>query len=204
MPRAAPASGCGSCPPGRTDPPPRARRTGCCAAGRSAGARAGRRGAAAGAARHRNPAARRARGDHRRALLVAARTHAGQRSGDAAPPGAEEAVARAPCRGATAELGDRGCAHRLARRPAGAHRGIAARRRRPEALERGPIILCLDTSGSMHGAPENIAKAVVIAALRVAHEARPRLQADRLRRSAGTDRARPGHRGGRAWRRCSS
>ena len=41
----------------------------------------------------------------------------------------------------------------------------------PEALECGPIILCLDTSGSMHGAPENIAKAVVIAALRVAHEA---------------------------------
>jgi uncharacterized protein with von Willebrand factor type A (vWA) domain len=41
----------------------------------------------------------------------------------------------------------------------------------PEALARGPIVLCLDTSGSMRGAPENIAKAVVIAALRVAHEA---------------------------------
>lgn len=41
----------------------------------------------------------------------------------------------------------------------------------PEALERGPIVLCLDTSGSMRGAPENIAKAVAIAALRVAHEA---------------------------------
>jgi uncharacterized protein with von Willebrand factor type A (vWA) domain len=40
----------------------------------------------------------------------------------------------------------------------------------PQALERGPIILCLDTSGSMRGAPENIAKAVAIAALRVAHE----------------------------------
>ena len=39
-----------------------------------------------------------------------------------------------------------------------------------EALERGPIVLCLDTSGSMRGAPENIAKAVAIAALRVAHE----------------------------------
>jgi len=39
----------------------------------------------------------------------------------------------------------------------------------PEPLERGPIVLCLDTSGSMRGAPENIAKAVVIAALRVAH-----------------------------------
>ncbi|HEU5295578.1 MAG TPA: VWA domain-containing protein [Burkholderiaceae bacterium] len=41
-----------------------------------------------------------------------------------------------------------------------------------EALERGPIIVCLDTSGSMRGAPENIAKATVIAALRAAHEAR--------------------------------
>jgi uncharacterized protein with von Willebrand factor type A (vWA) domain len=41
----------------------------------------------------------------------------------------------------------------------------------PEALDRGPIILCLDTSGSMRGAPENIAKAAAIAALRVAHEA---------------------------------
>ncbi len=42
----------------------------------------------------------------------------------------------------------------------------------PERLARGPIILCLDTSGSMRGAPENIAKAVTIAALRVAHEQR--------------------------------
>ena len=41
----------------------------------------------------------------------------------------------------------------------------------PEALERGPILLCLDTSGSMRGAPENIAKAVAIAALRAAHKA---------------------------------
>jgi uncharacterized protein with von Willebrand factor type A (vWA) domain len=41
----------------------------------------------------------------------------------------------------------------------------------PEVLERGPILLCLDTSGSMRGAPEHIAKAVVIAALRAAHEA---------------------------------
>jgi uncharacterized protein with von Willebrand factor type A (vWA) domain len=38
-----------------------------------------------------------------------------------------------------------------------------------EPLARGPIILCLDTSGSMRGAPENIAKAVTIAALRAAH-----------------------------------
>lgn len=39
----------------------------------------------------------------------------------------------------------------------------------PEALERGPIIVCLDTSGSMRGAPELIAKAVVLQALRTAH-----------------------------------
>ncbi|MBI5258756.1 MAG: VWA domain-containing protein [Burkholderiales bacterium] len=43
---------------------------------------------------------------------------------------------------------------------------------RPEALVRGPIILCLDTSGSMRGAPENIAKAVVLQALRTAHAER--------------------------------
>lgn len=40
----------------------------------------------------------------------------------------------------------------------------------PEARERGPIIVCLDTSGSMRGAPENIAKAVVLAALRTAQQ----------------------------------
>lgn len=39
---------------------------------------------------------------------------------------------------------------------------------RPERLERGPIILAIDTSGSMRGAPENIAKAVVLEALRSA------------------------------------
>jgi uncharacterized protein with von Willebrand factor type A (vWA) domain len=39
----------------------------------------------------------------------------------------------------------------------------------PRALERGPFVLCVDTSGSMAGAPENIAKAVAIAALREAH-----------------------------------
>jgi uncharacterized protein with von Willebrand factor type A (vWA) domain len=46
---------------------------------------------------------------------------------------------------------------------------VAAAVRHP--LERGPIVLCLDTSGSMRGAPERIAKAVVIAALRAAHDA---------------------------------
>lgn len=42
----------------------------------------------------------------------------------------------------------------------------------PERLERGPIILAVDTSGSMQGAPENIAKAVVLEALRTAHRER--------------------------------
>ncbi len=40
----------------------------------------------------------------------------------------------------------------------------------PEPLERGPMLLCLDTSGSMHGAPELIAKAVVMAAVQAAHD----------------------------------
>ena len=48
---------------------------------------------------------------------------------------------------------------------------VAAAPAPPERLERGPIIVCLDTSGSMRGAPENVAKAAVIAALRSAHEA---------------------------------
>ena len=43
---------------------------------------------------------------------------------------------------------------------------------RPEALERGPIIVCLDTSGSMKGAPEVIAKAVTLEAMRTAHRER--------------------------------
>lgn len=42
----------------------------------------------------------------------------------------------------------------------------------PEALERGPIIICLDTSGSMRGAPERVAKAVVLQAVRTAHAER--------------------------------
>jgi uncharacterized protein with von Willebrand factor type A (vWA) domain len=62
----------------------------------------------------------------------------------------------------------------------------------PEALERGPIILCLDTSGSMRGAPETIAKAVVLEALRTAHARAPRLPADRLRRARRDRRARAG------------
>lgn len=40
---------------------------------------------------------------------------------------------------------------------------------RPKPLERGPLILCIDTSGSMAGIPETIAKAVVLEAMRTAH-----------------------------------
>lgn len=43
---------------------------------------------------------------------------------------------------------------------------------RPEPLERGPLVLCLDTSGSMRGAPETLAKAVALQALRTAHAER--------------------------------
>lgn len=39
---------------------------------------------------------------------------------------------------------------------------------RPKKKEKGPIILCIDTSGSMHGEPEQVAKAVAFAVLRVA------------------------------------
>jgi uncharacterized protein with von Willebrand factor type A (vWA) domain len=38
--------------------------------------------------------------------------------------------------------------------------------------ERGPIIVCLDTSGSMQGAPETIAKAVTLEAVRIANAER--------------------------------
>ena len=40
-----------------------------------------------------------------------------------------------------------------------------------QAQQRGPFVLCLDTSGSMAGAPEHVAKAVAIAAMRAAHAA---------------------------------
>jgi uncharacterized protein with von Willebrand factor type A (vWA) domain len=39
----------------------------------------------------------------------------------------------------------------------------------PTAQDRGPMIVCVDTSGSMKGAPEHIAKAVVLEAARTAH-----------------------------------
>jgi uncharacterized protein with von Willebrand factor type A (vWA) domain len=43
---------------------------------------------------------------------------------------------------------------------------VEERRPRPK---RGPIIAVIDTSGSMHGLPERVAKAVVLEALRTAH-----------------------------------
>lgn len=46
-------------------------------------------------------------------------------------------------------------------------------RERPRP-ERGPILAVIDTSGSMHGLPERVAKAVVLEALRVAHAERRR------------------------------
>ncbi len=44
----------------------------------------------------------------------------------------------------------------------------AATAAQAQSLAQGPLLLCLDTSGSMRGAPELIAKAVVIAAVRSA------------------------------------
>ncbi|OOG82912.1 VWA domain-containing protein, partial [Hydrogenophaga sp. A37] len=43
------------------------------------------------------------------------------------------------------------------------------RRQVPTHAGRGPLIICLDTSGSMRDAPENVAKACVLQALRSAH-----------------------------------
>jgi uncharacterized protein with von Willebrand factor type A (vWA) domain len=43
------------------------------------------------------------------------------------------------------------------------------REKRSPRPERGPIIAIVDTSGSMHGAPERVAKALVLEALRRAH-----------------------------------
>ena len=45
----------------------------------------------------------------------------------------------------------------------------AAARQQEAPLGHGPLIVCLDTSGSMQGAPENVAKACVLQALRSAH-----------------------------------
>lgn len=43
------------------------------------------------------------------------------------------------------------------------------RKRERTKLERGPVVAVIDTSGSMHGLPEQVAKALVLAALRTAH-----------------------------------
>lgn len=45
--------------------------------------------------------------------------------------------------------------------------------RRPDRrLEAGPMLICVDTSGSMQGGAENVAKAVVLEAMRTAHSQR--------------------------------
>ena len=41
-----------------------------------------------------------------------------------------------------------------------------------QKLERGPIIVCLDTSGSMQGIPETVAKAITLEAMRLAYAER--------------------------------
>jgi uncharacterized protein with von Willebrand factor type A (vWA) domain len=41
-----------------------------------------------------------------------------------------------------------------------------------ESAERGPMLIAVDTSGSMKGAPENVAKALVLQVLRTAHAER--------------------------------
>lgn len=56
--------------------------------------------------------------------------------------------------------------------PDPAARTPAAALPRAEPRRRGPMILAIDTSGSMRGAPEQIAKAVVLQALRVAQRER--------------------------------
>ncbi|MDP3834467.1 MAG: VWA domain-containing protein [Hydrogenophaga sp.] len=48
----------------------------------------------------------------------------------------------------------------------------APQRPRATTAGRGPLIICLDTSGSMRGAPEHVAKACVLQALRSAHAGR--------------------------------
>lgn len=48
--------------------------------------------------------------------------------------------------------------------------GEAERETRRRVDGAGPILLCIDTSGSMAGAPETVAKAIALEALRVAHK----------------------------------
>ncbi|MBN9205626.1 VWA domain-containing protein [Methylibium petroleiphilum] len=58
------------------------------------------------------------------------------------------------------------------RRPGGATPLHAAAQAAPPPLARGPMLVCIDTSGSMRGAPEQLAKAVVLQAARTAHRER--------------------------------
>lgn len=46
------------------------------------------------------------------------------------------------------------------------------KRLRPPTVERGPILICLDTSSSMAGLPETVAKALTLEAARVAYQER--------------------------------
>ena len=48
------------------------------------------------------------------------------------------------------------------------------RERRRQRRDRGPILAVIDTSGSMHGLPERVAKALVLEALRTAHSEKRR------------------------------
>lgn len=45
---------------------------------------------------------------------------------------------------------------------------ITAKRHKEKISPKGPFIICIDTSGSMHGTPENIAKALCFAILKIA------------------------------------
>jgi uncharacterized protein with von Willebrand factor type A (vWA) domain len=62
----------------------------------------------------------------------------------------------------------------LEHRPGGALPLKSARAPDAPPAERGPMLLAIDTSGSMRGAPEPLAKAVAIEAARVAHRERRR------------------------------
>lgn len=54
-------------------------------------------------------------------------------------------------------------------------REIQVEQRRPKPRpQRGPIVAVIDTSGSMHGTPELVAKALVLQAMRVAHSEKRR------------------------------
>ena len=143
----------------------------------------------------RDAPARRAGRDHAASASPAASNACWPARPRCCAPGAAQAVARAPGRGAAAHLRQRGRAastggptprRRRAQRPAPP---------RPRRWSAGRSSLCLDTSGSMRGAPENIAKAVVLAGPAHRPRERPRLPADRLRRARRADRARARTRG---------